>query len=146
MPAVVFVAGSQLGAAMLLLPLMPVFPPAQSAGWLEIGAVICLAVLSTSLAFLIYFQLLREVGPTRTLTVTYLIPVFAIAWGALLLGETVTPQMLLGGGLILAGVALANSALVSFRTAVPRRATQAATVADEPGSLASERVRYRRPD
>jgi drug/metabolite transporter (DMT)-like permease len=145
-PAVVFVAGSQLGAALLMLPLMPLFPPTQSAGWLEIGAVICLAVLSTSLAFLIYFQLLREVGPTRTLTVTYLIPVFAIAWGALLLGEAVTPQMLFGGGLILAGVALANSALASFRAVVPSRAAQALEIADEPGTPVSEKVRCRRPD
>lgn len=145
-PAVVFVVGSQLGAALLLMPLMPVFPPTQSAGWLEIGAVICLAVLSTSLAFLIYFQLLREVGPARTLTVTYLIPVFAIAWGALLLGEAVTPQMLLGGGLILGGVALANSASVSLRAMMPTRAAQVAAVADEPGPPVGERVRRRRPD
>jgi len=108
-PTVVFVTGSQLGAAAFLLPLMPVFPPPQSPGGLVIAAVLALAVLSTALAFIIYFQLIREVGPTRTLTVTYLIPVFAIAWGALLLGEEITLGMLLGGGLILLGVALANS-------------------------------------
>ena len=107
-PAVVFVSGSQLGAAVVLLPLLPLFPPSQPPDATVIGAVLALAVLSTSLAFIIYFQLIREVGPTRTLTVTYLIPVFAIAWGALLLGEALTLSMLLGGVLILAGVALAN--------------------------------------
>ena len=114
-PALVFVSGSQLGAAVFLLPLMPVFPPPQTPGGLVIAAVLALAVLSTSLAFIIYFQLIREVGPTRTLTVTYLIPVFAIGWGALLLGEQLTLGMLLGGGLVLLGVALANSRAASAR-------------------------------
>lgn len=107
-PAVVFVTGSQLGAAVVLLPLLPLFPPTQVPGATVVAAVVALAVLSTSLAFLIYFQMIREVGPTRTLTVTYLIPVFAIAWGALLLDEVLTLGMLLGGVSILAGVALAN--------------------------------------
>ena len=107
-PALVFVTGSQLGAAVALLPLLPFFPPPQLPDLTVVSAVFALAVFSTSLAFLIYFQLIREVGPTRTLTVTYLIPVFAILWGALLLGETLTLNMLLGGALILLGVALAN--------------------------------------
>jgi len=125
MPALVFVSGSQLGAAVFLLPLMPAFPPPQTPGGLVIAAVLALAVLSTSLAFIIYFQLIREVGPTRTLTVTYLIPVFAIGWGALLLGEQLTLGMLLGGGLVLLGVALANS-----RAASARPVLQAGSVAD----------------
>jgi drug/metabolite transporter (DMT)-like permease len=124
-PALVFVSGSQLGAAVFLLPLMPLFPPPQTPGGLVIAAVLALAVLSTSLAFIIYFQLIREVGPTRTLTVTYLIPVFAIGWGALLLGEQLTLGMLLGGGLVLLGVALANS-----RAASARPVLQAGSVAD----------------
>jgi len=118
-PAIVFVTGSQLGAAAVMLPLMVAFVPAQAPGAMVIAAVLALAVLSTALAFLIYFQLIREVGPTRTLTVTYLIPVFAIAWGALVLGEGLTLAMLIGGGLILVGVWLANrgrsAALVAVR-------------------------------
>jgi len=108
-PTLVFVTGSQLSAAVFLLPLLPLFPPPQSPDALVIASVLALAVLSTALAFIIYFQLIREVGPTRTLTVTYLIPVFAIAWGALLLDEQITLAMLLGGALVLSGVALANS-------------------------------------
>jgi drug/metabolite transporter (DMT)-like permease len=123
LPAGVFVTGSQLGAALVLLPLLPLFPPPQAPDAMVIGAVLALAVLSTSLAFLIYFQLIREVGPSRTLTVTYLIPVFAIAWGALLLDEALTLGMLLGGVLVLAGVALANRkgrpAAVAPNTAEP---------------------------
>jgi drug/metabolite transporter (DMT)-like permease len=108
-PTIVFVTGSQLGAAAFLLPLLPMFPPPQTPDAAVIAAVLALAVLSTALAFVIYFQLIREVGPTRTLTVTYLIPVFAFAWGALLLDEQITLGMLFGGVLVLSGVALANS-------------------------------------
>lgn len=106
--ALVFVTGSQLGAAVILLPLLPLFPPPAMPDGPVLAAVLALALLSTSLAFLIYIQLIRDVGPQRTLTVTYLIPLFAIGWGALLLDEPVSLGMLLGGGLILLGVALAN--------------------------------------
>jgi drug/metabolite transporter (DMT)-like permease len=107
-PGLVFVTGSQLGAAALMLPLLPWFIPGAMPGPGVMASVLALAVLCTSLAFLIYFRLLREVGPVRTLTVTYLIPVFAIAWGALLLDEALTPNMLFGGILVLLGVAMAN--------------------------------------
>ncbi len=119
-PAIVFVTGSQLGAAVALLPLLPLFPPMQAPGPTVMAAVAALAVLSTSLAFVIYFHLIREVGPLRTLTVTYLIPVFAIAWGALLLDEALTPGMLLGGVLILLGVALANHRRGAAATVIGR--------------------------
>jgi drug/metabolite transporter (DMT)-like permease len=121
-PTIVFVTGSQLGAAVFLLPLLPLFPPPQSPGALVIAAVLALAVLSTALAFVIYFQLIRDVGPTRTLTVTYLIPVFAYAWGALLLDEQITLMMLFGGALVLSGVALANSRPTGRLAAVPDKA------------------------
>jgi drug/metabolite transporter (DMT)-like permease len=119
-PAIVFVTGSQLGAAVALLPLVPLFPPAQAPGAIVIASVVSLAVFSTSLAFVIYFQLIREVGPLRTLTVTYLIPLFAIAWGALLLDEALTPGMFFGGLLILLGVALANHRRGAAATLVGR--------------------------
>ena len=107
-PGIVFVTGSQLGAAVVLMPGLAFFPVPAEPGWVVIGSVVALAVLSTSLAFLIYFRLIQEAGPLRTLTVTYLIPVFAIALGGLLLDEPLTLNMLLGGVMILAGVALAN--------------------------------------
>ena len=59
-----------------------------------------------ALAYLLYFQLIADVGPAKALTVTYLIPVFGILWAVLFLGETVTLPMLAGGGLIVAGIAL----------------------------------------
>lgn len=108
LPPLVFVTGSQLGAAAVLLPLLAFFLPAAMPGPAVVAAVLGLAILSTSLAFWIYFLLIRAVGPTRTLSVTYLIPAFAIAWGGLLLDEPLTLGMASGGTLILLGVALAN--------------------------------------
>ncbi len=107
--AATFVSGTQLGAALMLAPFLPLFPPYAAPDGLTVAALLGLAVLSTALAFLIYFRLIHEAGPTRTLTVTYLIPLFAILWGALLLDESVTWPMLAGGGLVLLGVALANA-------------------------------------
>lgn len=106
--AATFVSGTQLGAALMLAPLLPLFPPYAAPDAVTVAALLALAILSTALAFLIYFRLIHEAGPTRTLTVTYLIPLFAILWGALLLDESLTWPMLAGGGLVLLGVALAN--------------------------------------
>jgi drug/metabolite transporter (DMT)-like permease len=63
-------------------------------------------VLCTGIAYLLYFRLIADVGPTRALTVTFLIPVFGMLWGALFLGEAITPVMAAGCALVLAGTAL----------------------------------------
>lgn len=111
-PPLAYVVGSQLYAALLLLPLLPFFTPAQWPQGEELvlvaGSTLGLALLSTSLAFWAYFHLIHAIGPTRTLTVTYLIPVFAVAWGALLLNEPVTLSLVSGAMLIIAGTKLAN--------------------------------------
>jgi drug/metabolite transporter (DMT)-like permease len=64
------------------------------------------ALLSSGMAFLLYFRLIADIGPTRSLTVTFLMPAFTMIWAALFLGETVTIVMILGCGLILGGTAL----------------------------------------
>lgn len=59
--------------------------------------------------------------PAQAITVTYLIPVFAIAWGPLFLGESLTPVMLVGGGIVLLGTALASGLIEGLRVpAAPR--------------------------
>lgn len=108
MPPLVFVTGSQLSAAILLLPLLPFSIPQQIPNTEVTLSVIALALFSTSLAFALYFELLKEIGPTQTLTVTYLIPVFAIIWGSWFLDETLTVSMLIGCAMIIVGTALAN--------------------------------------
>jgi drug/metabolite transporter (DMT)-like permease len=55
-----------------------------------------------------FFRLVGRIGASRTVTVTYLVPVFGATWGALFLGEPVTREMLIGGAVILTGTALAT--------------------------------------
>ncbi len=69
--------------------------------------VVALAVASTAIAYLLYFRLIADLGPSRALTVTFLIPLFGVLWGFVFLGEAITANMLAGGALIVAGTALA---------------------------------------
>ncbi|MBV8035731.1 DMT family transporter [Roseateles sp.] len=99
--------GSQFAAALLLaLPAAWLWPAAMPGGvaW---GAALALAALCTALAYILYFRLMSRVGPTNAVSVTFLIPLFAILWGAVFLGEAVTAQMVAGGAVVLVGIALA---------------------------------------
>lgn len=110
-PPMAIAAGSQLAATLALaLPTWWCWPAAMPSAhaW---GAVAALSLVCTGMAYLLYFRLLARLGPARALTVTYLIPVFAIGWGWLLLDETLTHAMLVGGAVILAGTALATGLL-----------------------------------
>lgn len=99
-------AGNQLAAALVLLPLLPFFPPLAAPTPLVIANVLALALLASGVAFLLYFRLIADVGATRALTVTYLIPLFGVLWGWIFLGETLPAAALAGGALILAGTVL----------------------------------------
>ena len=76
--------------------------------------VIALGVVCTSLAYILYFRLIERAGPAKALTVTFAIPVFAVLYGVVLLGEVVTPWMLGCGLVIIAGTTL-STGLVVFR-------------------------------
>ncbi|MBH9552965.1 DMT family transporter [Inhella gelatinilytica] len=107
MPSLAVAAGSQLGAALWLLPLGLWAWPHQApdpVAWAHLGA---LSLLCTGIAYLFYFRLMGRLGATNTVTVTFLIPVFALVWGAIFLGEVLSPALLAGGGLILVGTSLA---------------------------------------
>uniref|UniRef100_A0A832H411 DMT family transporter n=1 Tax=Oscillatoriales cyanobacterium SpSt-402 TaxID=2282168 RepID=A0A832H411_9CYAN len=110
-PSLAITAGSQLGAAILLLPALPFTTPQQPITQEIVLAVLGLALLSTAFAYLLYFRLIQNIGATTALTVTYLIPLFAMLWGTLFLNETITGTMILGCGLILLGTAIANDLL-----------------------------------
>jgi drug/metabolite transporter (DMT)-like permease len=107
-PALVIATGSLVGAALVLLPVLPVTVPQAVPSPQSMGALVALALLSTALAYLLYFRLIAHLGSTRALTVGYLIPMFAMGWGVLWLGEAVTASMGLGCGLVLLGTAIAN--------------------------------------
>lgn len=66
---------------------------------------------ATSVAYILFFRLIAHVGAARTITVTFLIPVFAVLWGALFLHESLTTVMVLGCAVILLGTELTTGAL-----------------------------------
>jgi drug/metabolite transporter (DMT)-like permease len=74
-------------------------------------ALVVLGVLCTGVAYILYFRLIEQAGPSRALAVTFAIPVFAIFYGALFLGEPVTPWMLMWGTVVLLGTALSTGLL-----------------------------------
>lgn len=99
-------AGNQLGAAVVLIPLLLFLPPLAHPTPLVVANLLALALLASGVAFVLYFRLIADVGATRALTVTYLIPLFGIFWGWLFLGEALPAAALAGGVLILAGTVL----------------------------------------
>jgi len=98
--------GQQFAAGLLVLPLAATHPPVAALTPEVVVVVLALALLSTSLAYLIYFTLLARVGPTNTLTVTFLVPFFGIFWGALLLHERIGWEQFIGLLLILGSLTL----------------------------------------
>ncbi len=114
LPSIVTATGSQLGATVFLaLPTIWFWPekmPGASA-WFGVLAV---GVLCTGVAYVLYFRLITNVGPARALAVTFVLPVFAVLYGVLLLHESVTLWMLLCGAVIVCGTAL-STGLIRLR-------------------------------
>lgn len=113
LPALVTATGSQLGATLgLALPTFWLWPQRMpgSTAWLALLAV---GVLCTGVAYVLYFRLIENVGPARSLTVTFVIPVFAMVYGALFLSESVTWWMLLCAGIIVCGTALSTGLITA---------------------------------
>ncbi|MBV8250124.1 MAG: DMT family transporter [Comamonas sp.] len=104
--AAVFI--SQLGALLVLIPGLVValalepklVQQAVQAPWLAWGNVALLGLLSTALAYVLYFRLIADEGPHKALTVTFIVPVFAVLWGWALLDEPLSAAHAIGGGLI----------------------------------------------
>jgi drug/metabolite transporter (DMT)-like permease len=105
-PPLAMAIGQHAGAALLLLPLAAVSLPAEAPPLPAALCALALTLLSTALAYLLYFRLIENVGPTKTLTVTFLIPFFGLLFGVLLLGEPIGVGTLVGFGIILYSVAL----------------------------------------
>ena len=105
-PSLVIATGSQVGAAIgLVLPTLWLWP-AQSPSVRAWLALLAVGVLCTGIAYVLFFRLIERMGAAKSLTVTFLIPVFAVIYGAVFLGESVTAWMLLCGAVILFGTAL----------------------------------------
>ena len=98
--------GSITVAAIVAAPFALMTWPAQDPGlvaWLE---VIFMGIASSGLGFIIYFGLLRDIGPVRAISVTFLNPIVAMASAAVYLGEPITLRMVIGCAIVLTGTAL----------------------------------------
>ena len=118
LPSLVTATGSQLGAAIgLALPTWWLWPQRMpgSGAWL---ALLALGVLCTGIAYILFFWLIENVGPARSLTVTFVVPVFALIYGMVFLQETISLWMLFCAAIIVCGTALSAN-LVRFRRRYP---------------------------
>jgi drug/metabolite transporter (DMT)-like permease len=104
----VLATASMLFGGLVLLPFALFQLPGHMPGWKPIGSLLALAIVGTAVAQLILFRVLRLFGAARLSLVTYLLPVTALVYGAVLLDEPLRPSMLGGLGLILGGVALGS--------------------------------------
>ena len=107
----VLATGSQVAATLVLLPISFFFIPTQWPSDSAIISVLLLGVLCTGVAYIIFFHLIENLGPSKAISVTYLIPAFGLFWGSLFLDEVITAGMIIGCGFILTGVALATGLL-----------------------------------
>jgi drug/metabolite transporter (DMT)-like permease len=108
-PGLGVVAASLLLAALGYLPAAVVQAPAHWPSGRVLAAIGGLAVLCTAIAFLVFFQLIAEVGPARATVITYVNPAVALLLGVLVLDERLTWATVLGFALVLAGSVLATS-------------------------------------
>ena len=104
--ALVITVGSLLAASLFLAPFAWATWPSENPSARAWAEVVFLGVASSGLGFLLYFRLLRRIGPVRAMSVTFLNPVVAMLSGWLYLGEAITLQMLAGGAVVLLGTAL----------------------------------------
>jgi drug/metabolite transporter (DMT)-like permease len=110
LPALGVIAGSLLLAALAYAPAAVVQLPHAWPSAQAIAAVVALGVVCTALAFLIFFALIREIGPVRATVITYVNPAVAVTLGVLLLNERLTAGIVVGFVLILSGSVLAARA------------------------------------
>jgi drug/metabolite transporter (DMT)-like permease len=110
-PPMVVSSGSLLFSSLLLAPLAIFSWPTALPGLPALASAAALAVICTALGFVLFFDVLSRTGATATATVTFVIPVFGVLWGALFLAERVTPRMLLGMAVALLGTSLVTRLL-----------------------------------
>jgi drug/metabolite transporter (DMT)-like permease len=124
LPSRAIAGASQLVAGLMLLPLAPLAPATGALTLPIVGAMLGLSLLCSAVAYLLYYRLIADLGPTRALTVTFLIPGFGMLWGALLLDEPITAAMLAGCALIIAGTLITTRAPVATQPAPSARAAR----------------------
>jgi drug/metabolite transporter (DMT)-like permease len=110
--------GSQLASSLALLPLVPFNPAPATPDLTVLLCLLGLALVCTAFAYILFFRLILEIGATRASTVTFIVPVFGVLWGALFLREPVGLEKILACAIILIGASLVTGLnLNSFRSA-----------------------------
>ena len=107
--------GSQFFASVVLIPIAIVLWPKHAISPLTGACVGALGIVCTGFAYVLYFRLVEHVSAAYAASVTFIIPVFGLLWGALFLGEKVTPMMGVGCIVVLVGTALASGKLKRSR-------------------------------
>jgi drug/metabolite transporter (DMT)-like permease len=107
--------GQQLGAAAVLTPLTVFAIPTKPVSALVVFSILGLAVFCTAIAYLFYFYLLANVGPTKASSVTFLVPVFGVIWGMIFLHEKITIGMIGGLMIILTSIFLLSDVKISIK-------------------------------
>jgi drug/metabolite transporter (DMT)-like permease len=109
-----------IGASLPLLPWGAYSLPEQMPSIGVLLALLALGVVCTGLAYAIFYRLIQEAGSERAVTVTFLVPIFAQAWGAMFIGEPITWASAAGCLLVLFAVALIFERVPGFaRTVAP---------------------------
>ena len=103
--------GSQGSASIVLVPLALFFWPKHSVAPSTWACVAALGVVCTGFAYVLFFRLVERVGAAYAASVTFLIPIFGMIWGAVFLGEPITSVMIAGCAIVLFGTALASGKL-----------------------------------
>ncbi len=98
--------GSMVAASLMLLPTLPFSLPAQVPSGKAIALIIALALFPSALAQIIFIPLVARIGPTRAMSVSFMIPLFSIFWSALFLQESINFSCLLGGLVVVAATGL----------------------------------------
>jgi drug/metabolite transporter (DMT)-like permease len=119
-PPLAVAAGSQLAAALVLAPAALALHPHALPSARAWGALLCLGVGCTALAYVLFFRLIARVGAAKTMAVPFLVPAFGVLWGVLFLAETVTISMAAGSALIVLGTALATGLINPARPPATR--------------------------
>jgi drug/metabolite transporter (DMT)-like permease len=110
--------GALTAATLATLPIGLFELPSHVTGWKVTASMLTLGIAGTGIAYILYYELIAGAGASRAILITYLVPTFALVYGAVLLGEPVTAAAVAGLALVLLGVGLGTGAVRAGR---PRR-------------------------
>jgi drug/metabolite transporter (DMT)-like permease len=115
-PALGPAVGSQVASSLVLLPFVPWNPPLAAPDLTVVLCVLGLALGCTAFAYILYFRLILDLGATKASTVTFIVPIFGVLWGALFLREPVGFEKIVACAIILVGAGLVTGVIGATRT------------------------------